>query len=211
MLRRSLSRYGTAKDVFTNHYARNFWKSNESASGMGSTVESTKGIRDEIAALLVRLNVKSMLDAPCGDYNWFRLVPRADGVTYTGGDIVDAIVAENNRKYADGHTRFVQMDIISDALPDADLWLCRDGMIHFSDRCILSTLENLRRSNIRYLLTTTYPQAKLNADIPTGGFRLLNLERPPFSLCKPICYIDDNIDGHPTRKLALWEARSLKR
>lgn len=45
--------------------------------------------------------------------------------------------------------------------------------------------------------------------MPTGSFRALNLELPPFDFCKPLLYIDDWIEGHPIRKLGLWEKQAL--
>jgi hypothetical protein len=64
-------------------------------------------------------------------------------------------------------------------------------------------------SDIRYLLTSTHPECDRNIDIPTGYFRLINLELPPFSFCKPILAIDDWVEGKPVRQLALWEQKDL--
>jgi len=48
-----------------------------------------------------------------------------------------------------------------------------------------------------------------NTDIPTGYYRQLNLELPPFGFCKPMVYIDDWIEGYPVRKLCLWSRQAL--
>jgi hypothetical protein len=58
---------------------------------------------------------------------------------------------------------------------------------------------------VKYLLTTTFPEAPENRNITTGDFRELNLERAPFRFPRPIASIDDWIEGHPVKALALWD------
>ena len=50
----------------------------------------------------------------------------------------------------------------------------------------------------------------MNSDIPTGAFRELNLQLPPFSLDKPLRVIDDWIEGHPVRRLGLWKPEVVR-
>jgi hypothetical protein len=200
---------GNAKKIFTHHYSTNYWGSDESRSGYGSTAAYAANLITELPRLIDRLGVRSILDAPCGDYNWFRLVPREPGITYLGGDIVDPLVASNQAKYGDPSTQFRGIDIVRDPLPKVDLWLCRDCLFHLSNRDILQTIQNFLRSDIKYLLTSTHPECSANTDIPTGSFRLLNLELPPFSLGPPAYRIDDYIEGFPVRQVALWERATL--
>lgn len=209
--KRRLNRYRSAEDIFTEYYHSRHWSGGgeETVSGAGSTVAGTQKLRQEIQSLLHDLNVAKLLDAPCGDYNWFRLIPRGAGQSYLGADVVAPLVAENNRKYANENTSFVHLDITRDALPDADLWICRECLFHFSDEDIFRTVDNLLRSNVRYFLTTTHPNTKQNTDIPTGHFRPLNLEIPPFSFPTPLLYIDDGMTDRPDAKLALWEREEL--
>jgi len=195
--------------VFTSAYQRNRWGDPESISGPGSTVRYTENIRKELPALIDRLGATQVLDAPCGDYNWFRLVPRSSDVEYTGGEIVDALVAKLQVAYGNGNTRFVRLDITSDPLPPADLWICRDVLIHFSNRRAFQTLANLLRSRIKYFLTTSHPECTHNTDIVSGRFRMLNLQLPPFSFCEPLLMLDDWIEGSPRSRLCLWETRTL--
>jgi hypothetical protein len=194
---------------FTMIYEQNSWGSAESVSGPGSTIEYTKNIVEEIPRLVSRLGVKRILDAPCGDYNWFRLIERRDDVSYIGGDIVEALVTSNETKYGNDNTRFISLDITKDNLPQADLWLCRDCLHHLSNDDIFKVISNFLNCDIRYLLTSTYVGCKVNTDILTGQGRQLNLELPPFSFCKPLFSIDDWIEGWPVRHLALWEKHQL--
>jgi Methyltransferase domain len=195
-------RTGQRQRVFSKIVEGNAWGSAESVSGPGSTLEYTENIRREIPTILRDRKIKSMLDAPCGDYNWARHLPR-DGITYIGADIVPALI-KANAKYTDSTTSFRVLDIIEEPLVEVDLWLCRDCLFHLSNADIRKALANFRKSRIKYLLTTSHWQATANRDIKIGGFRLLNLELPPFSFPKPRAAITDFIDGYPPRILGLW-------
>jgi hypothetical protein len=157
------------------------------------------------------LGIRTILDAPCGDYGWFRQIARDLDVTYIGGDIVGELIATHQLEFGSARTRFEVIDITSDMLPTVDLWLCRDCLFHFSNADTFSTMDNFLRSEIPLLLTTTHPECEQNTDIPTGSFRLLNLEIPPFSFPEPIERMDDWIEGHPVRQLALWDRASIAR
>ena len=196
-------------DLFTHHYHRNVWGDNESRSGPGSTLKSTENIRREIPRLIESLGIKRILDAPCGDYNWFRYLERKDDVSYTGGDIVAPLIARNNEQFQNHNTKFVVLDITSDPLPDADLWLCRDCLFHLPTSDVHRVLDRFRKSNIRYFLTSIHPECQENIDILPGEFSLLDLRIPPFNLCEPQLVIEDWIPPHPVKYLALWERRML--
>jgi len=200
--------------VFTTIYEEHLWVSEETVSGSGSTIKYTKNIRKEIPRIISDLRVTRILDAPCGDYNWFRLIERDDDISYLGGDIVEALVVSNQERYGNDKTRFMHLDISNDALPKADLWLCRDCLPHLSNDDIFKVISNFLNSDITYLLTSNNPKCKMNRNILTGEHRPLNLERPPYSFCKPLLSVDDWIislwiKGYPVKHLALWEKRQL--
>jgi hypothetical protein len=118
---------------FTNIYKKGGWGSDESVSGAGSTLQYTENIRKEIPAIIRKLNVTRVFDAPCGDFNWFRFMELPKGVHYVGGDIVQELIINNQKKYGTQSTVFHTLDIIKDELPDADLWICRDALMHLSN------------------------------------------------------------------------------
>ena len=207
--RRRLDRLGDSEARFTHFYHTYKWGKSESHSGPGSTVEYTSSIRQELPKLFDRFGIERILDAPCGDYHWFRLVPRDPRIHYIGGEIVRPLVRKNQQAYGNENTEFIHLDIVKDRLPPADLWLCRDCLFHLSNEDIFSVLQNFLSSDIRYLLTSTHSECKENTDIMTGEFRFLNLALPPFSFCSPLVYIDDWIEGFPVRLLALWESQEL--
>jgi len=210
LARRKIRAMG-AQGVFTKIYEENSWKSEETPSGPGSTIEYTKNIVKEVPRIISGLMIKRILDAPCGDYNWFHLIERDDDVSYIGGDIVETLVTSNQKKYGNDNTRFMHLDITNDALPKADLWLCRDCLYHLSNDDIFKVINNFSNSDITYLLTSSHPSCKMNTNIVTGQFRQLNLELAPFLFCKPLLSVDDWIEGYPVRHLALWEKRQLSK
>ncbi|MFH1244284.1 MAG: class I SAM-dependent methyltransferase [bacterium] len=196
--------------IFTHCYDTNSWGDQESVSGSGSTVKYTQNIRRVLPNLIHKLRVKSILDAPCGDYNWFKLIKWKTPITYLGGDIVATLIENNQRLYHNKDTQFIQLDIVHDKLPSADLWLCRDCLFHLSNRDIMQTLDHFLNSHIKYLLTSTHPNCLKNTDIVTGSFRELNLRLPPYNFSEPITTINDWIKGYPVRQLALWDRTTLK-
>lgn len=207
--RRKLEEIGGTEERFTNIFEKNKWKDAESRSGAGSSMDATSLIRESIPELVEELGVTRFLDAPCGDYHWFRAVRRGPDVKYIGGDIVKALIASNEQSYADERTEFIYLNIIKDPLPAADLWLCRDCLIHLSYDDIDKVLANFLNSDIKYLLATTHGEVRENIDIPTGHCRMINLELEPFRFSAPIRYLDDNDHDGTGKRLGLWERESL--
>jgi len=197
----------TPKELFTNYYHENFWANPETVSGGGSTLEYTENIRREIPKLLEEYKILKILDAPCGDFHWFRKMELPAQVEYIGGDIVDELIRQNQSRYSNDRTAFISLDIINEVLPQADLWMCRDCLFHFSYADIFKTLDNICISDIEYIFTSVHTNCTKNFDIVTGGARLLNLELPPFNLCKPVLYVEDWTPDTPVKKIkkmGLW-------
>ena len=104
--------------VFRSIYKKNGWGSAESISGPGSTLAYTAHIRQQLPAILQSLQIKTLLDAPCGDCNWINKVDLI-GINYIGADIVPEIIEANKINYPDKN--FINANIITDDLPAADL------------------------------------------------------------------------------------------
>ena len=178
---------------FARVYETNLWANAESRSGAGSSLAATARIRAELPALLRRLGVRRLLDVPCGDFYWMSRVDLAGAgvIAYLGGDLVEAIVAENQARHARAGIEFARVDLTADRLPEvggapADALFCRDCLVHLSFANIARVLAGARTSGIRWLITTTFPQRATNADIDDGDWRPLNLERPPFDFPRPL-------------------------
>lgn len=191
----------------------NLWGAAGSVSGLGSEDIATAAIREALPLLVRRLGVRSLLDAPCGDAGWIgRVKLDAD---YTGVDIVPSLVAANNRRVADGELagRFLVADITRDALPRADLILCRDCLVHLSFQNIARVTARFRESGAQYLLVTTFPEWQDNCDCEDGDWRALNMTKSPFDWPTPRALIDERCEegdgGWRDKSLGLWRLDEL--
>jgi len=200
------------QERFSRIFTTNFWNG-QSRSGLGSELSATAGVREQVPALLEALGAESLLDLPCGDFGWLSTVPL--DLDYTGGDIVPAIVDANTSRYVTpgSRRRFLTLDLTSDALPRADVVLCRDCLVHLSFAHVAQAFANLRRSGSTWLLTTTFLEHDVNADIVSGDWRMLNLERAPFDLPAPRHVLVEGClesDGaYADKALGLWRVEEL--
>lgn len=208
--RLGLKNYPNLETLFSDFYDNKTWSGGkgETVSGSGSTLEKTQKLRNKLPRLFKEYDIETIFDAPCGDYNWFRYVER-DAEKYIGGDIVQKLVEENRKKYANDNTRFIHFNILEDKAPQADVWFCRDTLLHFSYDNIHRFLQNFVQSDIPYLLVSTYHECNENIDIPTGAGRPLNLEIPPFNLPPALDYLDDWDEGDRPKKMGLWSRGQL--
>ncbi len=195
------------KLVFTNIFRKNWWNNKESRSGWGAELQRTVAIRSALPAFVQRHSISSMLDAPCGDFHWMRHVEWPPQFRYLGGDIVHDLVVENRTKYPT--TEFLELDVLRDPLPAVDSWLARDLMIHFPDDAVWAALDQFRKSSIRYLLATTYPNARRNTDIRFGQVRHINLCAPPFNLPAPFEVLREDDDAKTGRVIGVWRRTDI--
>jgi hypothetical protein len=196
-------------DDLSRYFHRYKWggPQDETASGKGSTLHYTAGLRDWLPGLLRRLGVHRFLDAPCGDFNWMRTVD-LDGISYIGMDIVADLTGHLQQTYGSERRRFLTGDITRDPLPEADLMMCRDCLFHLPYAYDWQALENFARSGIPYLLTTSHLGRNRDIDQP-GQWRQLNLMAPPFTFPPPLEQVDDWVDGHPRRIMGLWSREQV--
>jgi len=183
------------EQVFTGIHKANYWRSKETRSGGGSEVLRTRAVRSQLVGLLKGLEIETVLDAGCGDWNWMSKID-FDGIAVIGCEIIKAVVEENNEKYG---ARFFFADITSADLPRSDLILCRLVLNHLSFANIRKALDNFRHSGATYLLLTHFPKEDVNHDKNDGDWRPLNFCLPPFNLPEPL----DTI-GEENGCLALW-------
>lgn len=146
------------KNVFNDIFQKNYWNwtgKEESLSGPGSSLAQTETIRRELVKLFLEFEIKSILDIPCGDFNWMQHVVHPE-LTYIGADIVEKLIEINKEKYTASNIQFLQMDLTKDSLPYCDLVICRDCLAHFSFSDIQKALKNIKASGCHYLLTSSF-------------------------------------------------------
>jgi hypothetical protein len=198
---------------FERIHETNLWGADTSVSGVGSELDATAAIRERLPGLLKELGVRSLLDAPCGDYRWMASLD-LDLDRYVGMDIVPSIVAALQQRYqGDARRGFVLADMTRDALPRCDLILSRDCLVHFSFATLGSALRNLKASGATWLLTTTFPELERNEDVEDADWRPLNFERAPLNWPAPAEIINERCteaDGaYADKSLALWRLGDL--
>lgn len=199
------------KDVFSKIYTENHWKSKKSISGTGSDLEQTREVRTILEQIVAEYSITSILDIPCGDFNWIRLVKFPIGLQYFGADIVDELVEANIKKHEMPGRVFQYADITSSRLPNVDLVFCRDCLVHLSYEAIGQAIANLKRSGSKYLLTTTFPNYT-NRDIVSGNWRPINLAAKPFTFPQPIHIFNEQCtedERYADKSLALWRIQEL--
>lgn len=201
--------------VFANIYKSNSWESEESVSGPGSTLLSTENLRLKLEAFFNDYKIKSIVDAPCGDYNWFKEIDYKFE-SYKGFDVVKEIIDINRSKYLSPNVEFNIADITIDVLPKADIIFCRDCLVHLSFNKIFKAISNFKKSGSKYLLTTSYSDYLNNTDIATGDWRKINLLLPPFNFPKERLSISEDCKGNDAnflyskdKCLSLWELGDL--
>jgi SAM-dependent methyltransferase len=179
---------------FTEIYDKNLWSSAQSKSGSGSELLNTVVLRNELPYVFAKYNIKSILDIPCGDFNWMKEVDLT-GINYIGADIVPTLVEENKIKYPE--IDFRVLDITKDDLPKVDLIFVRDCLGHLSNQNVLNALEKIKESGSKYLLTTSFTKWNFNANIEDGGWRCINLLIDPFKLKPQYLINEDCKEGYP--------------
>jgi len=216
------------KDTFTNIYENNGFGSEESKSGPGSTLEETKMLREKIKDLVKEKNIKSVVDIPCGDFNWMKEIV-SSFESYIGGDIVEEAIKINNENYGDLNTKFIEFDLINDNIPDADLLIVRDVIGHLPLSDGEKVIKNILKSNCKYLLSTTWAKKtkdgwkkcdpnevhRENEGVDYGRFYPVNLMSSPFNFPEADVYLEedvrvDNFENGIRKILGLWDIEKLR-
>jgi len=185
----------SCEEAFTEVYEQNRWggRLGEYCSGAGSSEEAIVGpyieaVSREAAAEGFRGS--RFVDLGCGDFQvGTRLLDLCS--TYTGADVVKALIERNQRHHGGDRVRFLHLDMVRDDLPDGDVCFVRQVFQHLSNRQIGVVLPKLHK--YRWVFITEHypddnPAIEPNKDIVHGGsLRIfvnsgVYLDRPPFNL-----------------------------
>jgi hypothetical protein len=199
-------------ETFLRVYETNDWGAADSVSGDGESRSETRRIEALLPGLLRGLRTEVLLDLPCGDFSRMQRVALPIS-RYVGADLVPEIIETNRQRFECDSRRFVVLDLTTDELPQADVLLCRDCLVHLSFDDALKAIRNVRRSRIRYLLATTFPGCDRNEDVTTGDWRPINLERAPFHFPPPLGLLNEGCreaEGQfADKSLGVWRVPAL--
>jgi hypothetical protein len=198
------------EEVFARICRDKLWGDGESVCGPGSSLVSTGVIRERLPQTLRELDVKSLLDLPCGDHFWMSRLD-LQGIVYIGADIVRGLI-ERLREQWPGRT-FQHLDLVTDPLPPVDAVFVRDCLVHLPYRMIGDALQNIIDSGARWLITTHFP-GRANHDIEVGAWRPLDLTAAPFRLPAPHRVINEGcLEGggqFTDKSLGVWRVDDLR-
>lgn len=201
-----LVRYPTAASRFTKIHETNYWSSGESRSGEGSTLEATLDVRRALEEFIVEHRVASILDVPCGDFNWMRHVELR--IPYVGGDVVEALITRNRKLYSAPGRTFEVIDLTRSTLPHNALVFSRDCLNHLSLADIGLAIASIRSSGAEYLAVTDFPCQSVNRNQESGfHYRELNFQLSPFNWPAPLATFNES--SHPGKHIAFWRVASL--
>lgn len=216
------------KNIFSSIYDNHGFGSLESRSGPGSTLGETEKLRENIKELVKDKNIKSVVDIPCGDFNWMKEIVFSFD-SYIGGDIVKKAIEENNERYSNSRIKFIEFDIVNDNIPNGDLLIVRDIIGHFPIEDGVKILKNILNSKCKYLLSTTWAKKigndwfpcekndvhRENEGVDYGRFYPVNLMSNPFNLPNAQIYLEedvivDNFENGNRKTLALWDLDKIR-
>tara|TARA_B100001123_G_C15344266_1_gene1036291 strand:+ start:1341 stop:2060 length:720 start_codon:yes stop_codon:yes gene_type:complete len=203
------------EEIFSKIYKNNYWGSNISKSGPGSDYNNTIKIRKELPKIIKKFKIKSILDAPCGDFFWMNKVLKNLKIQYVGADIVSDLILLNKIKFANKNIKFMKLDLTKSKLPKSNLWICRALFFHLDFKSIKKILHNLKRSEIKYILiTNSYTKKNFkNKNIINGDYRPLDLFKAPFNFDKNFIYkFNDTFfpkSNKVDQEMVLWNKTDL--
>ena len=190
---------------------KKLWGEHESVSGVGSTLQATRGVREALPIICKELSISTLVDIPCGDFAWMAEFELPIQI-YVGGDIVRELIESNRERLHADSRDFIVIDIVEDPLPKGDLILVRDCLLNLPNDDVEKCLQNIVSSNIRYLLSTQYSCLEHNVPCRVGDWRPINLRRAPFNFPKPERLMPDvDFPGKPLRKEKQLALRDLNK
>lgn len=202
---------------FTDIYYSNAWHGKNSKSGTGSDLDTTDILRPQMVSLINGMGIRTIIDAPCGDFFWMKEIINDLNISrYTGVDIVEDMISKNIELYGgSARVEFRKMDITKEILPKAQLIFSRDCLVHFSYETAKVILRNFIASGCEYILMTTFMRSDRNyPDIVDGQWRAINFQIPPMSLPEPERIIIEGCIEDKYRWtdkcLGLWRTSELK-
>eukprot|EP00884_Botryococcus_braunii_P014083 jgi/Botrbrau1/22676/Bobra.0132s0020.1 len=214
------------KEYFERIYDNKIWGDFGGGSGLGSTVEYTCNIRGILRTVVSTYNIKSMIDLPCGAMVWMPLALEMlnedqPGFRYLGVDVAANVVTRLKKELTrypecpdDATWEFGVLDMATQPIPQGyELLFSRDALQHLSMNLVIDALENISKSQAKYLLVGSYVNSPGNFDVsmtPGGGDMFpIDLRLPPFKLTKYLHYYNEHTpDG---KGMLLYEIKTLRK
>ncbi len=140
------------EDRFTEIYKKNLWGN---GSGGGSTIEFNKDTYNPfIINFIKEHNIKSVVDAACGDWQSSYLIyDQLQEVEYNGYDIVEFLIEDNKKKHPRYNFHHLDFCANPEGLKPSDLLILKDVIQHWPIRKTVSFLDRIiELNNFKYIL-----------------------------------------------------------
>jgi len=186
-------------DRFSEIYDKNEWSY---GSGVGSLPLNNIEYIKFLKLFIEKNNIRSVVDFGCGDWQFSRFIDWS-GLSYTGFDIVETVIARNQTLFANDEISFRIFKRETD-LPNANLFICKDVFQHLPNQAIQDYVR-IFKARAQFVLITNddWPAEHLtNAEIDEGSWRPVRLDRKPFSEVAPVIlsWMTEWGGWKPTRK-----------
>ena len=161
--------------IFDTIYKYNLWGN---GSGSGSLPWNNIKYIAYLQNLLDNKKIKNVIEIGCGDYRLWKDI-KYNG-KYTGLDIVDVIIKDNNEKYRNDNIVFLNWDISKGKIKinNIDLIIIKDLFIHLPNSVISQITTNIIDMNPKYILITEDTHYfNLDYNITQGMYRPLYIDK----------------------------------
>lgn len=210
------------KHVFDEIYSKRKWSKEGNGSGTGSSIKNTMNLRNILTKFLLKNNINSIADAPCGSCLWTstwlnELRKQNIQISYYGFDIAtEAVVnCKKSMKYLTNfHDIKIEQNNISDIIiPDnVDLLLSRDTLQHLSFDDIFKTLKNFAKYNsIKFYIIGGYLESNDNVDIKNGDYFNFNITKKPFEIIPDYIIKENNFGNEFPKYLFVFDGDNFRK
>ena len=193
----------TAKERFTKIYELDYWVQDATGSftwkaffnkktgpsGVGGLKENSLPYLEFLQNFIDTHQVRSIIDLGCGDFLLMKHLKIPSNMRYRGIDLVDALIADNEKKYSKENIKFESIDSLEDFEKQsekyaADLLIIKDTMQLWALPQIQNFIKNtLPKYKYVIIVNNFFPligQQPQNADSTVAESRPINLETAPF-------------------------------
>jgi hypothetical protein len=157
-------------------YKYNLWLS---GSGTGSIPWNNHEYIEFLQSILEQYQINTVVDIACGDYRLWKKI-KYEG-KYLGIDIVQTVIVDNNKKYANHRVQFINYNVLDEEaapIQHPDLVIIKDVFIHLPYKDIFKMLHAVNKMNPKYiLLCEDAHYSNPRYDIRAGLYRPISFKR----------------------------------
>jgi hypothetical protein len=120
--------------------------------------------------LLELINAKMVFEIGCGQSHIWDI----PGIEYIGGDLCGDLIDDNKRNHPD--VAFIRFDALKAEIPVSDVIIAKDLFECLPNDEIRLIMQKIYHSGSKWMIASTDPHAKGQADTEEGVYRPVNLQ-----------------------------------